>query len=183
MTRSSCHQELVNIYTGQFADKSCNLDEAVKIGVEQYKKFTSSLPDGFYSTINHIVKPMIPKIKKNKKVEEVIIDAGLIYSRAMVLMQNKSEQSPELTMENILSYELCGVPFSLFKVDGSMRIPKNKSQLKNKLKVEVNCRVNSPKVRIIDGSAVLWTISWPGKGAVVTDFLSNGLSPRPPKKF
>ena len=28
------HQELVNIYTGQFADKSCNLDEAVKIDVE-----------------------------------------------------------------------------------------------------------------------------------------------------
>ena len=116
---------------------------------------------------------MIPKIKKNKKVEEVIIDAGLIYSRAMVLMQNKSEQSPELTMESILSYELFGVPFSLFKVDGSMRIPKNKSQLKNKLKVEVNCRVNSLKVQIIDGSAVLWTISWTGKGAVVTDFLSN----------
>ena len=107
-----------------------------------------------------IVKPMIPKIKKNKKAEEVIIDAGLIYSRAMVLMQNKSEQSPELMMENILSYELCGAPFSLFKVDGSMRIPKNKSQLKNKLKVEVICRINSPKVRIIDGSAVLWTISW-----------------------
>ena len=49
----SHHQELVNIYTGQFADKSCNLDEAIKIGVEQYKKFISSLPDGFYSTINH----------------------------------------------------------------------------------------------------------------------------------
>ena len=75
----SHHQELVNIYTGQFADKSCNLDKAVKIGVEQYKKFISSLPDGFYSTINHIVKPMIPKIKKYKKDEEVIIDTGLIY--------------------------------------------------------------------------------------------------------
>ena len=110
----SHHQELVNIYTGQFANKSCNLDDAVKIGVEQYKKFISSLPDGFYSTINHIVKPMIPKIKKNKKAEEVIIDVGLIYSRAMVLMQNKSEQSPELTMENILIYELCGVPLSLW---------------------------------------------------------------------
>ena len=41
----SHHQELVNIYTGQFAYKSCNLDEAVKIGVEQCNKFTSSLPD------------------------------------------------------------------------------------------------------------------------------------------
>ena len=53
---------------------------------------------------------MIPKIKKNKKADEVIIDAGLIYSRAMVLVQNKSEQSPELMMENILSYELCLSP-------------------------------------------------------------------------
>ena len=111
----SHQQELVNIYTGQFADKSCNLDEAVGIGVEQYKKFISSLPDGFYSTINHIVIPMIPKIKKNKKAEEIIIDTGLIYSRAMVLLQNKSEQSPELTMENILSYELCGVLLSLLR--------------------------------------------------------------------
>ena len=75
----SHHQELVNIYTGQFADKRCNLEEAVKIGVEQYKKFISSLPDGFYSTINHIVKPMIPKIKKNKKAEEIIIGRSHLF--------------------------------------------------------------------------------------------------------
>ena len=53
-----------------------------------------------------------------------------------------------------------------------MRIPTNKSQLKKKLKEVVSRSVN-PRVQIIDGSAILWTIPWSAKEVLVNDFLVN----------
>ena len=138
----------------------------------QSEEFVSSLPDGFYDTISNIVKPMTPKTNK-KKVHGNVVDTGHIYCRAMVLLQTNSDRSEELSRENILSYELCGVPLSLFHEDGSTRVPKNKSQLKNISKEEVPARGVEPRVVILDGSAILWTIPWPAKGALVKDFLLN----------
>ena len=44
-----------------------------------------------------------------------------------------------------------------------MRIDKRKSKLMNKLKVEVSNRsCNASKASIVDGSAVLWVLDWPG---------------------
>ena len=134
-------------YTGQLADENCNLNDAENIGCKQYEEFNRSLPDGFYDTINHIVKPMTQKIRK-KKSQDKVIDTGLIYSRAMVLLQTNPGQSEGLAMEDILPCELCATP-SLFHEDGRMRIPKSKSQLKIKLKTDVT------EVVIVDGSAIL----------------------------
>ena len=149
-------------YTGQLADENCNLNDAENIGCKQYEEFNRSLPDGFYDTINHIVKPMTQKIRK-KKSQDKVIDTGLIYSRAMVLLQTNPGQSEGLAMEDILPCELCETPPSLFYEDGMMRIPKSKSQLKNKLKTDVANRgittevviVITTEVVIVDGSAIL----------------------------
>ena len=112
-------------------------------------------------------------MNKKKAHGKVIVDRDLIYCKAMALLQNNSDRSEELSMENILSYELYGVPLSLSHEDGSMRFPHNKSQLENILNGEVHVRGLEPRVVILDGSAILWTIPWPAKGALVRDFLLN----------
>ena len=157
-------EELVNVFTGELADETCNLHDAEDIGRRQSEEFASSLSDGFYDSISNIVKPMTPKTNKEKAHGNVIVDTRFIYCRAMVLLQTNSDRSEELSMENILSYELCGVPLSLFHEDGSMRVPKYKSQLKNILKEEGPAtRGVETRVVILDGSAILWTIPWPAK--------------------
>ena len=61
------------------------------------------------------------------------IDTSLIYSRAIVLSQNSSNQY-NLAMEDILSHELCSVTLPLFFFNGSMRVSKDKSKLKKRSK-------------------------------------------------
>ena len=91
---------------------------------------------------------------------------------ALVLTQNDPDNS-DLNIQKILNHELFSSPLSLFNADGEMRISKSKSSLKNKLIVEMSSRTTMPKIRIVDASAVLWTISWPSNGALVKDFVAN----------
>lgn len=125
----SYHKDLINVYTGQLADEKCNLGDAFKLGCQQYDDLLLDLPSGFYNTINHLVKPMTPKFKKKNATHDTgFIDTNLVYSRALVLSQSSSNQFSNLTMEDILSYELCSVPLPLFFSDGSMRVSKDKSK-------------------------------------------------------
>ena len=170
------HKDLINIFTGQIADEDCNLDDAVQIGTKQSQIFLDSLPEGFYNTISHQVKSMTPKNRKKKDTDSTnVIDTNLIYSRALVLTQNSSTQScdSELTVQYLLTHELFSSPLPLFYQNGEMRIAKNKSTLKNKLKVEVISRTVAPQIRIVDASAILWAIAWPSKGALVKDLIVN----------
>ena len=74
-------------------------------------------------------------------------------------------------MEDIFNYELSPIPTSLFKNTGEPRYPKNKSDLKNKLKVEISSRGTTPDSVFIDGCAALYSaIHWP-KGGKVSDLI------------
>ena len=169
------HKDLINIFTGQIAAEDCNLEDAVQIGTKQSQTFSENLPEGFYETITYQVKSMTPKNRKKKDTDINVIDTNLIYSRALVLTPNDSTQSSdsELTVQHILTHKLFSSPLPLFFQNGEMRIAKNKSALKNKLKVEVISRTVTPRIRIVDASAVLWAVSWPSKRALVKDFIVN----------
>ena len=89
--------------------------------------------------------------KKSKKVDNdhtKDIDTNLIYSRVLLLTQHDSitSNNSELTVQNILNYELFSAPLPLFYANGEMRISKNKACLKNKLKIEINSRSVIPTI-------------------------------------
>ena len=75
-----------------------------------------------------------------------------------------------------MAYELAVFPPAIFIEYGLMRPATNKSSLKKHLKVETCAIPSVPDAIIIDGSAIMWTISWPAKGANVKDPIDNFLS-------
>ena len=61
----------------------------------------------------------------------------------------------------------------MFDETGIMRLSTTKSTLKNKLQVEVPCRLtHGPQATIMEGCAILWIINWPSKGTV-HDYVHN----------
>ena len=123
------HQEhLMNIFKGQVADETCNLQDALEIGKEQSSAFKKNLPNRFYNTTSQEVKPMVPKNRKKAVLQTKDIDTNLIYSRALVLTQNDPDNS-DLNIRKILNHELFSSPLSLFNADSEMRISKSKSSL------------------------------------------------------
>ena len=158
---------IVNIVTGRIAPDSVNVDNAIAIGTKQLKEFESALPEGFHNTISKKVTTMAT-MKKHVKVGNMpVYDTSLIYTRVIGL-----QASRDISMKEVLKYELSPVPPSLFQDNGDMRITKSKSVLKQKLQVEHSSRLSDPHSVIIDGCAALWVIKWPAKGTV-TDFARN----------
>ena len=77
----------------------------------------------------------------------------------------------QIELEDIFNYELSPIPTSLFKDTGEPRYPKNKANLKNKLKVKVSSRCTTPNALFIDGCTALYSaIHWP-KGGKVSDLI------------
>ena len=99
----------------------------------------------------------MPDMKKSINIDETpVYDTGLIYSRIAGL-----QQSQDMNIKYILSYELSAVPSALFNEYGEMR-SSSKAVLKSKLQVKVlNCGISTPDAIIIDGCALLWSIHWP----------------------
>ena len=97
------HKALINIYTGKLADDECNLPNATAIGMNQYEEFKKGLPDNFYCTIPHMDNK-----KSKESTSTTLIDPGLIYSRAIVLLQ--TDHPNAMKIENILAYELAVFP-------------------------------------------------------------------------
>jgi len=82
----------------------------------------------------------------------------------------------KLNLDDVLKYELAPVPMAVFDSSGDMRVAKAKSTLKRQLQVEATMRhVFKNSSLIIDGSAMLWVISWPTNGKV-QDYVDNVVS-------
>ncbi len=113
-------------------------------------------------------------MKENKKKTTTVaaeqFDSGLIFARALALMNSR-----DIKVEYILSYELASVPVSMFdEITRNLRITKSKSSLlKNKLLVEQSARATGqPDAIVMDGCAILWVLHWPSKGSV-QDLVTN----------
>ena len=157
-------EPLVNIYTGNLAENSVNVFNALNIGKKQMVIFETSWPDGFYSPIKKEIKTMINGKRKITVGPIEIYNTEMIYARVMCLLS-----SNRITLEEVLKYELSPIPLSLFKDDGEMRPSPSKSVLKSTLQVEVSTRLQiSSDAAVIDGCAYLWFMHWPSEGSVET---------------
>ena len=89
-----------------------------------------------------------------------VYDHAIVYMRAMLLRESSPDD--ELSIENLLKFELAPVPKSMFDDDGMMRQTK-KSDLMNKMQVPIPPFYDVQKTHdnFIDGGALLWCLPWP----------------------
>ncbi len=100
---------LVNIVTGQVAPDEINVDRAVSIGQKQLEEFERRLPEGFRASISKKVITM-KTMRKHITVGSIpVYDTNLIYSRVIGL-----QGSRDISMDNILQYDLSPVPTPCF---------------------------------------------------------------------
>ena len=121
--------------------------------------FRESLPKGFYSPIKKYVITM--EILKNcvQVKDKVIYDIEKMYGRLIVLSQKR-----DVTLKQMLCFELSPVPPSLFDDYGGMRRG-NKAVLVHKLAFFTKTPAQ-PDVEVIDGNQVLHKMAWPVTGRV-----------------
>ena len=128
-SKSHTLSSLYNIYTGQIAGKTINVNKAVDIGKEQMKSFQSNLPEGFRSKLKkEVVTMKTPKEVKNKTAVEVY-NTEIIFSRFLYL-----NSANKININDLFSYELAPIPTALFKDTGEGRYPTAKADLKNAFK-------------------------------------------------
>ncbi len=82
-----------------------------------------------------------------------------LYARLLVLSQRR-----DVSLENLLYFELAPLPPSLFDEYGSMR-KSSMSQLLHKLAVWCD-EIIVPEVEVVDGNEMLYHITWPKTGTV-----------------
>lgn len=150
---------LFNIVNGRVADEKVNVHNALAIGECMVAEFKGKLPAGFYKPIQSKVTTMESMKKGIKLGDKTIYDMEKLYGRLLVLSQKR-----DITLENLLSFELSPVPPSLFDEYGSLR-KGTKSIMLHKLAVWCENR-HVPEVDIIDGNEMLYHITWPKVGKV-----------------
>ena len=156
-------ETILNIYTSETACPEVNVNKSVKLMLE----FQNKLPEGFRDTIPTRVIPMsLKKSKSNAATPEY--NTELIFSSVMYLMS-----IGQIELGDIFNYELSPIPTSLYKDTGEARYPKSKSELKNKLKVEVSSRNMNPNAILIDGCAALYYAIYCPKGGKVSDLIDG----------
>ncbi|CAH3121622.1 unnamed protein product [Porites lobata] len=111
---------IVNIVTGQIADSSVNVQDALAIGKKSMKEFEGGWPEGFSGPISKKVKTIADCHKFIKVGSKKVFDTTVIYSRVIGVQAS----SREIDIEKVISHELAPVPTSMFHDDGSMRILK-----------------------------------------------------------
>ena len=164
------HREIVNIYTGEHSEGNCTLHIAVEIGTEQFIEYEAAMPDGFYHVVSKKVKPMQTKAPEK-------INCELIFSRILGLissgrdLEDGTGKKCVKPINTLLKDELAPVPLALF-TDDSLPRSTAKAELKKKLIAEDSSRQKAD-IMITDGSAVLRTLPWPGKGGLVSDFINT----------
>ena len=127
-----------------------DVDNALKIRGQLMKTYEAEWPDSFHRTLKRSVTTMSSNRKAIKVDGTPVYDTELIYTRVIGL-----QQSRDLDIKDVLSYELSAIPPALFDEHG-----------------DITHRINPPDVIIIDGCALLWCVHWPSCGTVL-DYLKN----------
>ncbi|KAG0720169.1 hypothetical protein GWK47_006923 [Chionoecetes opilio] len=124
---TSSHPEgIVNIATGLVSPSNVNVDRALQIGSQQMNKFEVGWPTNFHATLKKQVTTMADS-KKSLKIDGAPFrDTELIYIRVIGL-----QQSLDMDIKEVLTYELSATPPALFDENGDMR-SQNKAMLKTK---------------------------------------------------
>ena len=160
--------DIVNILTGQLSGDNVNVAEALEEGTKSLKNFESGLPAGFHNPITKVIKTISDSKQTTNRPSKPPVDPEVIYARSLAIRSI----DPSFNFEEQLKYELALFPPSMFKEEGDMRTPTNKSALKNELKVEMSSCSLKPTALFIDGGAILYNVYWSDQGTI-SDFLDN----------
>ena len=164
---------VVNIASGKVTPAGqTNIHDCVKIGKEQMIEFRSGLPEGFNEKIPFSVKLAAKKTRKIKSADgdRETSNTGSTINR-LLMIKETSNIPIAMDMVDALRYELTPTPLSMFEMDGTPRIIKNKSEIMNGLNIVVNTRGRKPDVSILDGCAILWKMQWPNPSSTMKDYI------------
>lgn len=132
LTPSEHPSGLVNVVSGKLAPEKVNVDKAYSIGCQQLVTFEDGLPEKFYQPLSKEVVTMEVNRKSIQIGNVHVFDTTLIYSRVIAL-----QRSRDVSMDEVLKFELAPIPTSMFLDSGDMRTSGSKSVLKNKLTVQI----------------------------------------------
>ena len=108
---------LWNIITGIKADDNVNVRNLFTVGMDTVAKTESQLVCSYSHKRNTKVK-ILASAKTVKVTEDRTIDLALLFQRFMVV-----SQSGELTLDEMMKYELSSYTPSLFETKQRLRIP------------------------------------------------------------
>ena len=101
---------IINVISGKIT-VTVNVDQALRIGEEQMKKFENSWPEEFNSNIQKHVQTLAVE-RKHIQVEsaKLLYDTNVIYSCLIGLQASQRE----VKLDEVLKHELAPVPTSVF---------------------------------------------------------------------
>ena len=109
-------QGVYNICNGQVAPDTVNVQNALAIGSEQSRQFSTSLSSEFHKPIKKKVKTM-ESLKKAVTIKgKAIYDIETLFSRLLVVGQQRT-----IDMADVFKYELSPVPPALTDEYGCLR--------------------------------------------------------------
>ena len=92
---------LVNIGSGRICPGEVNVHDAVDLGLAEMEEYEASWPEGFHQPLKKRVRTMKECKKTTRTDTAEQIDSGLIFARALGLMNSR-----DVKVEQILSYKL-----------------------------------------------------------------------------
>lgn len=161
---------LINIVNGMTAAESINVDEAKDIGNQILSKMAGNTADTHtFSKKDKAVTMACKKVISCGK-GSFYMEHNVLFQRLLVVATKE-----EANLEDVLSYEMCSIPFSLFEEHAMLR-KTNKASLANalwKMTNPLSCIRNLANcIYVIDGGWLIHQISWPLGGSYEAIFHS-----------
>ena len=152
--------DLVNIHTGEVADKDVNVDEALAIGNKILESAKDELVSSFTFKRKEQAIVMKPDTVLTLKDDVVVVDPQLLFQR---LIASVRDIGVDVDLETAFSYELCTYPASLISTDGLLRTA-DKPKLADELwKVVGKSQTEVPMNDVhyvLDGGSFMQRIKW-----------------------
>lgn len=141
--------ELINIYTGEVAEKNVNAENALLTG----NTIVKSMKGNMVSNYTFQKKEQAVVMKSNSVIEIdndlVVVDPQLLFQQLLASVQG---MGVDVYLETAFGYELCTFPTSLIASDGLIRQA-------DKPKLAAAIPTNNVHY-VIDGGSLLHRIKW-----------------------
>ena len=154
-------ESLHNIITGVHAHESVNVHDMFTIGTDIVEKMDGQSIFSYSYHRAMKVKPL-GSVKAIKIAEDHTIDPALFFQRFLLV-----SQTGELQLEDVMTYELCPFPMSLFEMKNVMRQPDKpqlaeaiRNQATNECDNIINQIVPLSDHYVLDGGSLLHRLKW-----------------------
>lgn len=152
---------LRNIITGSTANGDVNVHDLFTVGNDIVKKMDDHSVFSYSHKRSSKVKTLASS-KAVKVAEDRTIDPALLFQRFLVV-----SQSGDLKIEEVMNYELCPYPMSLFEAKDILRQP-DKPQLSEAIRNYASVKSDNavtqtvPKTNhyVLDGGSLLHRLKW-----------------------